>query len=1267
MTEWLTSIITEVAGNNSTDGPYISIKRLGKQAFISYVDTNSQYLKFAYTPDGTKQDLSPSDWTITTVDDTQNITPKYTSIQVIELNSVTRVYISYYAGNKLKLATTIDHVGASAIPQTGAWVHSNIDPIGGGGNIFPTGLYSSLFVSSTGQVFIAYVADYSTPGPILKYAFYEPQNPIPEFPNPNDFKITTINPDTLNVEYYGMYCSIAVYETPNPPSPPTSRVWISYQSYDSDNTGKKSLYLTWSSDGTNWANNTTLNHPFGGFVQPDADTPIASTVEHGFNTSIYNIGNSLYISHREINSSGGNSLDKIRYVYSQTGHYTWHVTDSTVYSVNNTASQGGRQTSIQVDGAGKVQIVYFDDNAKNLMYSSTPDGTSSPTWTNVAVDSTSDDAGKYPSLSLGSGGFIAYFNETTGDMHFATNDDGSSSAAGAGGGFPHLYSHDVSGAFVDASAIRSIATADVAELHAQLEPDIKIEDDVHVINIATKRALTVTEFKQMFYSRGDDEFSIANVYECPDIDSNILASVWGKRVEEQAVGVLRTNTLKIAPGNDLIAFTPISPPHISTITMNTRIYFTNLGSSWTNLAVNTPYYIVSVGVLYPNQPTAIKISETIGGSAIVPLGGSTSANDIKWWEQVLPFNASRVMNYNKLSSRPNDPSGVDLAYGYANDLQRNFYASHEVMGYLERDLNIKNKHWTLCSRISIEDQLHNLSFAAESSDDVCMTISCARKWSEVEDALAESCLAENNIIGLGDYVDLYINVRVTNGNPNAKDTIIRIRFTVQITRGPDDLGNWNLVAAYIASAILLTGIPKDAPEGGSLQYANASLVKNRTYEYIYVTGITSTNLDGNTLNGSADVFLTKYRSDGKKIWTTQFGSTAGQEGHSVIVDTYKNIYVTGQTTGSLYATSAGSADIFLAKYNSDGIFQWGKQIGSSLYDEARGVAVDSFGNIYITGYTSANLPGGGGGGQPGMDWFVIKYNPNGIIEWVEQNGVSGEDHVARGIAIDSNNKIYIFGYKVSSPPTPPTSQEIFLIKLDDATGSVLWTKNNQGPGPMDHARAIAIDPHDSIFVTGYTTGTFVGTGNSNEGGDDAFIGKYDTNGNVIWYRQQPVWNGPLDDRITGIGTSRRASWNVESDNNYPLYNASMNKFDFFVAGYSNSNISGGGPSFDIYLNKFDGDGNPSIPTVIQMGTTSIENIRGLSVGGDGVYITGFTEGALAGPDPNPNKDMIVIKFNFNGKHQWTRQLGGNGNTRAVSVAADNVLENQAEYVMHSWI
>ena len=280
----------------------------------------------------------------------------------------------------------------------------------------------------------------------------------------------------------------------------------------------------------------------------------------------------------------------------------------------------------------------------------------------------------------------------------------------------------------DPCAVRSKARADVAELCVKLsQQPTPEEENIHVINIATKKALTITEFKQMFYARGDDEFCIANIYEHPNNAESILASVWGKR----------TDSNKCNP-------------------------------------------------------------------------------------------CSEILNYNKLGGRPNKPERVSMAYGYTVDLQRNFYAQFEVMGNWERDLCTKRENWTLCSRTIVEDQLYNLAFVPEKSDHPCLEICCARRWQEVEDALAESCLAQGNIINKCDYVDLYINVKVINGNPNTKPTLIRIRYTVQMHRGPDDLGDWNVRSNISASGTIASGTKYDAPEGGYKQ-ENPSIVGTNTY------------------------------------------------------------------------------------------------------------------------------------------------------------------------------------------------------------------------------------------------------------------------------------------------------------------------------------------------------------------------------------------------------------------------------------------------------
>jgi len=90
-----------------------------------------------------------------------------------------------------------------------------------------------------------------------------------------------------------------------------------------------------------------------------------------------------------------------------------------------------------------------------------------------------------------------------------------------------------------------------------------------------------------------------------------------------------------------------------------------------------------------------------------------------------------------------------------------------------------------------------------------------------------------------------------------------------------------------------------------------------------VTGYTKGDLDGNTSSGSYDMFLVKYNSSGTKQWTKQLGTSLTDYGTGVSVDSSDNIYVTGFTNGSLEKNfyQGSYYDIFLVKYNSDGVKQ----------------------------------------------------------------------------------------------------------------------------------------------------------------------------------------------------------------------------------------------------------------------------------------------------------------------------------------------------------
>ena len=148
---------------------------------------------------------------------------------------------------------------------------------------------------------------------------------------------------------------------------------------------------------------------------------------------------------------------------------------------------------------------------------------------------------------------------------------------------------------------------------------------------------------------------------------------------------------------------------------------------------------------------------------------------------------------------------------------------------------------------------------------------------------------------------------------------------------------------------------------------------------IYVTGITQ-GLDGDTEElGLYDIILMKFDLSGKKQWTKQLvtSNRLFDQGSSLFFDSSGNIYVTGWTGGGLDGnTNMGGYDIFLIKFNSSGTKQWTEQLGTSSSDIVLGLTTDSTGHIYMTGFTRGGLDGNTNSG--GKDIFLVKYNSDGV-------------------------------------------------------------------------------------------------------------------------------------------------------------------------------------------------------------------------------------------------------------------------------------------------
>ena len=177
----------------------------------------------------------------------------------------------------------------------------------------------------------------------------------------------------------------------------------------------------------------------------------------------------------------------------------------------------------------------------------------------------------------------------------------------------------------------------------------------------------------------------------------------------------------------------------------------------------------------------------------------------------------------------------------------------------------------------------------------------------------------------------------------------------------------------------------------------------------YITGNTMGDLDGNINAGDGDIFIAKYDTNLQKMWTRILGSSNADVVRAIAVDSYGNSYITGVTRGNLDGNiNAGDWDIFIAKYDTNGNKQWTKMFGTSAPESADGIAVDPEGNCYIIGYTMGSLDG-----NIKLDFYnnivIAKYDTNGNKQWTRQL-VSSVVSGGTGIIVDLYGNCYITGF-----------------------------------------------------------------------------------------------------------------------------------------------------------------------------------------------------------------------------------------------------------------
>jgi hypothetical protein len=312
-----------------------------------------------------------------------------------------------------------------------------------------------------------------------------------------------------------------------------------------------------------------------------------------------------------------------------------------------------------------------------------------------------------------------------------------------------------------------------------------------------------------------------------------------------------------------------------------------------------------------------------------------------------------------------------------------------------------------------------------------------------------------------------------------------------------------------------------------------------------VAGGTYGGLDGNS-KGTSDLIVVKYNSSGTQQWTKQLGTEEYDEARGVATDSSGNVYVVGGTKGRLNGISnSGRTDVFVIKFNSSGTRKWTKPLGTWQTDLANGVATDSSGNVYVTGVTYRHLDGNTSAGN--SDLFVVKYNSSGTKQWTKQLGTSSRDH-ARGVATDSSGNVYVTGdtYGGLDGNTNAGSNDLFVVKYN-SSGTKQWTKQ-LGTSSTDLANGVVTDSSGNIYVAGGTYGGL--DGNINAGNSDLFVVKYNSSGTQQWTKQMGSSSSDYD---YGVATDSSRNVYVSGDTyGGPDNNTNAGYNDLFVVKYNSS-------------------------------------------------------------------------------------------------------------------
>jgi uncharacterized delta-60 repeat protein len=367
---------------------------------------------------------------------------------------------------------------------------------------------------------------------------------------------------------------------------------------------------------------------------------------------------------------------------------------------------------------------------------------------------------------------------------------------------------------------------------------------------------------------------------------------------------------------------------------------------------------------------------------------------------------------------------------------------------------------------------------------------------------------------------------------------------------------------------------------------------------VYVTGRSF------GIGTNRDIATIKYDPDGNQLWERRYNGLGDyrDEPSAIAVDPFGDIYVTGWCTG---ATTW--YDILVLKYDPAGNLLWDAIYdGGFDSDHAQDLVIDSAGNVYITGQSA--------GHGAHFDCITIKYDPSGNKLWEARfDGVGHSFDSGREIELDSSGNVIITGFTAR---VAWTNFDFLTIKYD-ADGNEIWRQIYNGPADGDdYGWTLVIDPSDNIYTSGLSTG--IGTG------ADCTTISYDPAGNQRWLA---TYNGPGNDQDQIYRSA------IDANGNIVVTGRSMDAalvYDYITIAYDQAGSQ-------LWFARYDGP------------VSGRDDAYGIAADPLGnVYVSGFSTGGSL------DHDAVIIGYDSSGNQLWLKRYNGigNGNDIAFEMALD---------------